>query len=365
MSSTASGAPENAPLQLQDDEGLLWTLARNSSDCVKLIDLDGRIVRWNPACEALYGWDAHEVVGTKLPQIPRDQRLRVLADIRSIASAGHIVERETETVRRDGSHLYMRLTVVPVNDLDGHPAGVLTVGVQLGVDERLESQRAELVALIGKRLTEPLAKVASNARLLLRPEIGADNGRRMATAAALAAAAESSAEFLETLLITSGLQAGRLRASLEPVDLGQLVTDIVARAGDGRVLVDFDPALQPISADRRLLAHAVGTLLELALLVTPPNEHVSASVHKGRGVVLIEICDRGPRMSGDEPRLLTKSPYAGEDVRGGDGGAMALGYAAAIAHLHGARFQIRPVTPSGARYTIEFEESPTRKDATK
>lgn len=362
MTDATSGEADHRPFGILDAEGLLWALVSATSDSVILVDLDGRVIRWNPASERLYGWSHSEVLGEVLPHVPEKIRLRAITDVRALAASGSIVERETEAVRKDGTRVVVDLVTIPVLDDEGDPAGLLAIGRGVSSDERLEGQRAAFVDLIGRRLTEPLASLASGAGLLLRPEIGGDQGRRSSIANSVARAAESSAHFLETLVIASGIEAGRLMPTMEPTDIAQVVTDLTSRHGGRRTLVDFDPSLPPIQSDRRLLTHAVGVLFDVAERVTPAAERPSASVHASKGGVLLEVCDRGPELDAQEAARLTEAPYTGDDVRGEQGGAMGIGYVAAIARVLQARLTIAPVTPHGARYTISFDSTGSRKD---
>lgn len=362
MTGATSGEAGHQPFGLLDAEGLLWALVSATSDSVILVDLDGRIIRWNPASERLYGWSQSEALGEVLPHIPAKVRLRAIADVRACAASGSIVEREDEAVRKDGTRLMVDFLTIPVLDDEGDPAGLLAIGRGISSDERLDSQRAAFVELIGQRLIEPLASLASGAGLLLRPEIGGDQGRRSSIANSVARAAESSVHFLETLMIASGVEAGRLEPTMEPTDIAQIVTDLTSRHGGRRLLVDFDPSLPPVQTDRRLLTHAVGVLFDVAERVTPAGEHPSASVHASKGGVLLEVCDRGPALGLEEATRLTEVPYTGADVRGERGGAMGIGYVAAIARALETRLTIAPVTPHGARYTISFDSTGSGKD---
>lgn len=361
MSDDVPHGPLPSPFAVDDAEGLLWTLAAQVGDCVKLLDLDGRVLQWNAACERLYGWRAAEVVGQRMPHVPEELRLRSLADIRAIAAAGRVVERETEAVRSDLTRIVVRLRVVPVLDTDGHPAGVLSIAREVSADERLEWQRGELAAFIGRRLSQPLASIVTSAQLLMRPEIGRDDARRQATASSVARTAFSAARLVDNLAIVAGLTRERLTLSLESVDAARLVTDVAKRFPGERILVDFDPAMKPALLDRRLLENAVEALLGVALHATPEAETVSASVHRQRGRLRIEICDRGPVPDAAALRRMMQPTYSLADVRGGEGGGLAFALAVAVAGAHGGTFSVGPVTPAGARFTIEFDSNGGQK----
>jgi len=83
---------------------------------------DGIITTWNPAAERLYGYSAQEMLGTSIavlsPKSQADEIERIHAKIRT---GGHVANRETIRVRKDGSLVPVAITVSPI----GAPAGTI------------------------------------------------------------------------------------------------------------------------------------------------------------------------------------------------------------------------------------------------
>lgn len=64
-------------IALQQSEAQIQTIFRAAPDAVIVIDEEGKIVKWNPKAETLFGWRSEEVIGVELSETIIPQRLRV------------------------------------------------------------------------------------------------------------------------------------------------------------------------------------------------------------------------------------------------------------------------------------------------
>lgn len=97
---------------------------------------------------------------------------------------------------------------------------------------------------------------------------------------------------IEELIVMSELAAGRIRVSPQPVQLRDLIDEVVAASADpSLVTVRCDPATE-WTTDRRLVQIALGALVENALLYAGRAEVVAAE-----GV--LEVRDEGPGLPDD------------------------------------------------------------------
>lgn len=347
--------PDREQFSIGDAEDALEALSRHAGDCIKLIDLDGRVVRWNAACEDLYGWSADEVIGRTLPHIPPELRLRVLSDIRRVSAAGLITERESEVQRADGTRVAMRITLIPVRDDEGHAAGVLTTSRELSSDRRMERQRDEFLAFVGRRLRDPLSAVLGSAQLLARPEIMADSERRESAVASLTRQAQDAAMLVEDLLVVSELSDGTLVLAPQPVDVGRLVADVVessAIADD--VYVEFDPLMDAVRVDPRRLTQAIAALVENAAHRATCPGAVSVSVFRSGDDAVIEVSDDGPCPTATEHDRVMERVVAEHEDDGGTPLADAIGLYLAryVAEAHGGGLSLSALKDGGAVYSL-------------
>ncbi len=102
--------------------------------------LDGLITNWNAGAERMYGWTRDETIGHPLRElvVPPEHEAKITEVMRRVRETGQW-KGELDTRRRDGSAVPSYLEVTAFSDLDGQPAGI--VGVAVDITERAEAER--------------------------------------------------------------------------------------------------------------------------------------------------------------------------------------------------------------------------------
>lgn len=99
--------------------------------------MSGEIVSWNAAAERIFGYSAEEIVGrsirTLIPQDRQEEEDRILANI---SRGDHVPTFETVRLCKDGSEVFVAVTVSPVCDASGNVVGASKIARD--ISERLE-----------------------------------------------------------------------------------------------------------------------------------------------------------------------------------------------------------------------------------
>ena len=136
-------ASKRAAESLQAANNRLRTLVQASPLAIVGLDLEERIISWNPAAERMFGWSQDEVMGGALPTIPKEEETAFKAlrqsNLQGIALLGQEVHRQ----RRDGSVIEVRLSTAPLYD------GVGAVMGNMGIIEDI-TERKQLEATLGQ-----------------------------------------------------------------------------------------------------------------------------------------------------------------------------------------------------------------------
>jgi PAS domain S-box-containing protein len=124
----------------------LAAIVEGSDDAIIGKTLEGTIVSWNAAAERLYGYAPSEVLGRSIalvvpPELP-DELPRILGRIRR---GEQIEQYETVRVRKDGSRLYVSLTISPVRDAAGTVIGASTIARDITRRKRAEATTRALI----------------------------------------------------------------------------------------------------------------------------------------------------------------------------------------------------------------------------
>lgn len=331
---------------------VLDALIRHSGDCVKVIDLDGRVIKWNNACEEVYGWTAPEVTGHVLPFILEGQRLKHVFLVREACAAGVVSEHDILSERADGTQFNMRVVWIPLVDSDGDVAGVLSIARDMLGDGRLERQREEFTAFIARALTEPLSIIANAASLLQRSEVASDTERRTRLSKTVADRSSALTGLVEDVRLIFELEKGDLVLDREPANLAVLVGEAVSQFSRHatRITVDFDPSMPMVLVDVSRLNRAINVLIGKALKQAPPGSAVSVSVFQRGRDAAIEVRDQGQLADPSDVEHIFDRHYSGIEPRNADDAGTGLYLVRSIAQAHGGRVAI--TTGNGVAITM-------------
>ena len=131
--------------------------------------IDGFVTSWNPAAESIYGYSAQEMIGKPIsvliPPQHRDEFHSILQKIRH----GEHVHYETERLRKDGTRVFVSISVAPIRDSAGILLGASTIARDITEQKKAqeELQRASLYArsLIEASL-DPLVTISKDGKIM-------------------------------------------------------------------------------------------------------------------------------------------------------------------------------------------------------
>src|SRR5690606_36270479 len=89
---------------------------RSSPIAIVVIDLDGRVLLWNPAAERTFGWTSDEVLGEPLPIVGGSIHEEHLERRRELLAGSRAEGRIVQRLRKDGVLVTVRLDTAPIRD---------------------------------------------------------------------------------------------------------------------------------------------------------------------------------------------------------------------------------------------------------
>lgn len=103
---------------------LLSAIVESSNDAIISKDLRGTITSWNRAAERLFGYSASEAIGKPIHMLyPPEARADEATLLTRIAAGERINDYETVRRRKDGSSVYVALSLSPILDPAGKVIG--------------------------------------------------------------------------------------------------------------------------------------------------------------------------------------------------------------------------------------------------
>jgi signal transduction histidine kinase len=224
-------------------------------------------------------------------------------------------------------------------------------------ERTIERSRRELVAWVSHDLRTPLAGLQAMAEAL-QDGIAADPARYHRQ---IHAEATRLCAMVEDLFELSRIQSGTLSLSLDPVDAGDLVSDMVAsmeplaRARGIRLAGEAASSLL-LQADARELSRALANLLANAIRHTPESGRVLVTATAEAGGVLMSVADGCGGIPEADLASVFDLAWRGTKARtpGADGGA-GLGLAIVRGIVEAHQGQVSVVnTSEGCRFEIRL-----------
>jgi signal transduction histidine kinase len=213
--------------------------------------------------------------------------------------------------------------------------------------ERMVRGQKELLANISHELRSPLARIRVALELLPRD---AKNEARLRDVEADLIELD---RLIEDVLTTARLDASGLPTHVEPVDLGELLRQLAARA-------EHDPATagKPVrasggagiiaNADGALLKRALWNLVENAAKYGAPPIEIEAA--REDGSIALRVRDAGAGVAPEERERIFEPFYRSDKARTpGNGFGLGLTLARRVAEVHGGTISV-----DGATFTLKI-----------
>ena len=111
--------------QVEHDRRTLQAIVSGAPIAIVLVTEEGSVHLWNPAAEKLFGWQAIEVLGKKIPVIVQERAAPFLEGIRRIMSGFEFPETPRPVICRCGKVLTVLAKAMPARDEQGNVIGAL------------------------------------------------------------------------------------------------------------------------------------------------------------------------------------------------------------------------------------------------
>ncbi len=177
----AKAQEENIRLYREAKEAgdYLNSLVEDAGDAIVALDEQKRVISWNNAAEALYGYKSEEVLGKSISfLIPPNQKGELKWIPERVRKGETIRDHETQRMAKNGKPVDVSITFSPIQDAQGHFMGFSTIAKDITERKRIqELERRQAVseklaatgrmaARIAHEINNPLAGIKSSFELI-------------------------------------------------------------------------------------------------------------------------------------------------------------------------------------------------------
>jgi PAS domain S-box-containing protein len=365
----------------------------NSPLAVVEWDSDFRVSRWSESAEALFGWNAEEVLGKHVDEwkfvFPEDLNAVELVTFRQREGVEVQGVLSNRNYRKDGSVVHCEWYNSVLHDDYGKLVSVLSLVLNVTPRKLAEEERAallvrerdarrhaeeadrlkdEFLATLSHELRTPLTSILGWASMIRNGEVEGPSAERAIET--IERNARSQARLIDDLLDVSRIITGNLRLELNPLNLAPIVeaaVDALRPTADAKGLdlkTEFSSACL-VRGDANRLRQVIWNLLSNAIKFTSRGGSVQIVLECVEGLVRLKVSDTGEGISTE---FL---PYVFDRFRQAEGsisrrqGGLGLGLAVVrhLVELHGGNVSAESGgLGSGSTFTVDLPMAQERRD---
>lgn len=242
-----------------------------------------------------------------------------------------------------------------------------TVSIFRDITKEVEVERLknEFVSTVSHELRTPMTSIKGYADLMLMGAAGEMSDSQAQFLKVIKSNAERLHMLVNDLLDISRIETGKTALDLRPLDIPQLIDQIVSNHLIGRIHDEgkelkverqFDPSLPLVNADQRRVAQILTNLLDNAFNYTQENGKVIISAIANGKHVDVSVQDNGIGISKENQAMIFDRFFRSEDekVQKVSGTGLGLAIVQSLVEMHGGRLKVDSTLGKGSKFTFNL-----------
>ncbi|MBT5266946.1 MAG: response regulator [Rhodospirillaceae bacterium] len=321
--------------RLYMSENRFRAISENASDAIVTRDSDDRIVFWNAAAEALFGYSSSEIVGTKGLRLTNQ-------DAAHQHKSGYNIAVDVSTAHwKQGGENYVTEII---RDVSEQRAAAEKIRQAKEEAERANLAKSDFLSAMSHELRTPLNAILGFTQLLASDSVNPLADDQKDAIRHVMSAGHHLLKLINEVLDLARIESDGLSVEIEDVDLNELIgacltlTDSIAR--EHEVELKFDEKRSSrilVRADPTRLRQVLLNLMSNGVKYNRPGGWVRInSSDSGNGRIRIEVVDSGIGIPPDRQDELFK-PFSriGREDSGIEGTGLGLAVTQQLIDLMG------------------------------
>jgi signal transduction histidine kinase/GAF domain-containing protein len=335
-----------------------------------LLDLNGQVLRSNPAWTDLWGLNGQQrtpfYVSIDLVELLL-ARLTDPMKLTEFCSTGQrSPAREQELmVSLNNPTQDLRVRSLPTRDSQQQITGRIWLVTDMTRDREIDRMKNEFVSIVSHELRTPLTSILGYTELLLNRDFSNEEQRQFITTVYTEAGRLS--QLVEDLLGVSRLEAGKVKLNRWMINLRQVINELTTQLDTQlarhRLLFSVDQELPPVYVDRDKVKQIIFNLLSNAIKYSPDGGEIVLEVHetetaalpsdhaRGRWIRVV-VRDEGIGIAPEDQARIWERFYRVDNTNtrriGGTG--LGLNITRALVELHGGQIWLESELGQGSSF---------------
>jgi PAS domain S-box-containing protein len=351
----------NAQSELRAERDFVSAILDTAPSLIMVLDSQGRIVRFNRACEELAGVSISEVAGRPCWEVPfvlDEDRAEIRDGIPRLAAATEPVKLDRAWIGRHGARHTIAWTIMALRGPSGATSYLIGLGSDVTMARELERLKSQFISMVSHELRTPLTSIRASMQLLIAEDMTGNADADQLVRVALSNA-DRLIRIVNDILDMSKIEAGEMMVAPKKTRLAPIVEDSVrsvqAVARDAGVTITHATGdVHEVIADPDRTIQVLVNLLSNAVKHAPSGSKVEVTAGREGGMVAIAVRDHGPGIPAHLVDFIFE-PFTqldGSDTRRIAGTGLGLTIARALAEKQGGTIRVSSREGQGATFTL-------------
>jgi PAS domain S-box-containing protein len=330
-----------AALQAKQEEAAKnRAILESIADGVLVLDHNGRVLLLNPAAEELLGFAAmalegehfRHMLGLGITQDDRDLAQALYGELRTRLEAedGVGVEQRA-SIRLEAGKRALAVNIAPLVLAIGGTPGLVAALRDISRQAEVERLKNEFISTVSHELRTPMTSIKGYTDLLFLGMAGGLTDAQRNFLQIIKSNADRLTALVNDILDISRIETGRLRLAVEPLNLVQLIDQVLASFAEQYrekgLHLQWNPpaALEDVRGDAARVTQILNNLLANAWQYTAPGGSVRIRAEERDRAVHVHVEDTGIGIAADNLSRVFDRFYRVDDPAVQEAGGTGLG----------------------------------------
>lgn len=370
---------KRAEQALLEERNFVSAIVDAADVLIVVCDLQGRIVRFNRACEEITGYSFEEVKGKygwDLFLLPEDIE-PVKAIFQKLQTGQVSSNYENSWLTRNGTPRMLSWSDTVIHDADGLPKYIVGVGIDITDRKRAEEMhlalekektlnelRYRFFSMVSHQFRTPLSTILITAQLLGSSPDKWTEEKKIKNIFRIESAAKSLTQLLVDILTINRAESGNIEFNPTKLNIQQFCKELVAEMqthAQPNHIISFSSqgACKNACLDQKMLHSILKNLLLNALKYSPQGGKVHLGLICQPGEATFQISDQGIGIHvSDQPQVF-EAFYRGKNVGNISGTGLGLTVVKKCVDLHGGQIAVTSEVGVGTTFTVTIKYDQT------
>lgn len=338
------------------------------ADGVLVTDDSNHVTLFNASAERILNLSAQQILGEPLETFSglfgraALEWMRTIRDWSSDPAASQGVEPYAEQLELDNG----RIVSIHLSPVFWRQEFFGTVSIFRDITHEVQVDRlkSEFVANVSHELRTPMTSIKGYVEILLMGAAGALTEQQAQFLQTVKWNTERLSVLVDDLLDLSRIESGRVSLSLAPLDLREMINEVIndARNRSGRegknlqISLESAPRLPFAVGDRERVRQILANLVSNSVNYTPSGGQITIILHQEGEQLQVDVRDTGIGIAPDAQKRIFQRFYRGEDplVLASAGTGLGLAIARTLVEMHHGRiwFESSGVAGEGSCFSF-------------